>query len=140
MLLSSLLLMACDTQTIYSHYESVDVTGWSMLDTLRYTFEVTDTLSDYEVLIHVRHTEAYPYQNMWLFVDNDTIEFYLADERGQWLGNGRNSLVEMPILYEQSISYDHAGERTITICHAMRDSLLRGVSDVGVSIIKNGKE
>ena len=51
----------------------------------QFDYLIEDTMADYQMLIYVRHTEQYPYQNMWLFVDDagrqDTIEFYLADDR-----------------------------------------------------------
>lgn len=96
---------------------------------------------------------------MWLFVNNrpasdstyyaldsaefakptaqDTIEFYLANDRGVWLGNGKNGLTEMPVLYEEAYRFAHSGEQVITIQHGMREEPLRGVSDVGVIVTKN---
>ena len=92
------------------------------------------------MLIYVRHTERYPYQNMWLFVDDngyrDTIEFYLADDRGQWLGNKQNGFIEMPVLYEDTKQFADTGRYTLTIRHGMRDSLLRGITDIGMEIRK----
>lgn len=111
--------------------------GWHQDSVLDFRFDVEDTLSTYQILINVRHTENYSYQNMWLFADNDTIEFYLADDRGRWLGNGHNGYIEMPVLYEQAYRFAHSGEHTIRIRHAMRDSLLEGISDMGVKVVKN---
>lgn len=139
-LLSSLLLIACDKSTVYMQYTPIPVTGWHQDSILQYDFDITDTISTYQVLINVRHTETYPYQNMWLFVNNDTIEFYLADDRGLWLGNGRNGLIDMPVLYEDAAIFAHSGTHTITIQHAMRNEQLHGISDVGLTIRKNGKE
>ena len=96
------------------------------------------------MLIYIRHTEQYPYQNMWLFVDDagrqDTIEFYLADDRGQWLGNKHNGFIEMPVLLEETKHFADTGSYTMYIAHGMRDSLLRGVTDIGLEILQNGKE
>ena len=81
-LISSILLFAaCSRGTIYSHYEAVPMTGWHQDSVLEFRFDVEDTLSTYQILINIRHTENYSYQNMWLFADSDTIEFYLADDR-----------------------------------------------------------
>lgn len=131
---SVLLLCACDSRTIYSHYESVPIMGWHQDSVLEYRFDVSDTTSTYQILVNIRHTENYGYQNMWLFVEGDTIEFYLADERGRWLGNGKNGYIEMPVLYEENYRFDESGEHVVRVQHAMRDSLLRGVSDVGVMV------
>jgi len=136
--LSSLCLAACQNKTIYSEYQSVDINAWHMDSVLRFEVPITDTMGTYNVLLHVRHTDAYPYQNMWLFVEDnmslDTIEFYLANDRGEWLGNG-HSLMEMPILYRERI---HLTDSTysITIQQAMREERLRGIADIGVEMVK----
>ena len=70
----------------------------------------------------------------------DTIEFYLADDRGQWLGNKHHGFIEMPVLLESNYHYPDTGHYSLSIRHGMRDSLLRGITDVGVEIIRNGKE
>ena len=76
---------------------------------------------------------------MWLFVGHDgrqdTIEFYMANDRGEWLGNGKNGLIEMPVLYEEAYHYTK-GEHTITLQHGMREEALRGVVSVGVEVRK----
>lgn len=83
-LLSSclLLLMACNRDIVYSEFHSVPLKEWGADSVLTYRFDITDTLATYRMLVCVRHTEQYPYQNMWLFVGDsgrqDTIEFYLA--------------------------------------------------------------
>ena len=81
---------------------------------------------------------------MWLFVGEgqyrDTIEFYLADDRGQWLGDKNHGFIEMPVLLEEEKHFSDTGTYTLTIQQGMRDSLLRGITDIGVEIIRNGKE
>lgn len=167
--LSSLLwaLTACDRSTVYSEFRAVPLCEWYADSVLTYRFDIADTISTYEVLIYVRHTQQYPYQNMWLFVDwneankamltavdsadivpdsvrisvptitQDTIEFYLANDRGEWLGNGKNGLTEMPVLYEENYRFSHSGEQVLHIAHGMREEPLRGISDVGVVVKRN---
>jgi gliding motility-associated lipoprotein GldH len=109
-----------------------------------FEYSITDQSADYRILVYVRHTERYPYQNMWLFINDgvrrDTIEFYLADDRGQWLGNKHHGFIEMPVLIEDNYHYPDTGVYHMSIQHGMRDSLLRGVADVGLEIIKNGEK
>ncbi len=139
------LCVACSKRTVYSEYQNLPVTGWEADSAVHFTFCITDTLATYDVLIHLRHTQRYPYQNMWLFIDevtptlskSDTIEFYLADQRGQWLGNGWGNLREMPVLYKQRATFPAAGEYTYTIHQGMREDCLRGVNDIGLTIEYN---
>lgn len=136
---------SCRHNIVYSEFISIPSGEWysDMLPQFDYT--ITDKDADYRMLIYVRHTEQYPYQNMWLFVkDNkghrDTIEFYLADDRGRWLGDKHHGFIEMPVLFEEQYHFPDTGKYYLAIQHGMRDSALRGVMDIGVEIQRNGKE
>ena len=141
-LLSSLLaigLAGCRTDIVYSAFEDIDMAGCDKESVCRFCSPIEDTAATYQILLYVRQTETYPYQNMWLFVGHDgrqdTIEFYMANDRGEWLGNGKNGLIEMPVLYEEAYHYTK-GEHTITLQHGMREEALRGVVSVGVEVRK----
>lgn len=124
------------------HFEPVTDGAWHQDSVLRFAVGADDTLATYDLLFYVRHHQNYPYQNMWLFVtarqgervQTDTMEIYLADDRGFWLGNGRNGLTTMPVLYDE---HRLMGSDTLylTIQQGMRDSVLRGVQDIGVELI-----
>ena len=132
---------SCRSDIVYSQFSSISSEKWHIDSVAHFDYVIADTTPDYQILIYVRHTERYPYQNMWLFVDDngrkDTIEFYLADDRGQWLGNKHHGFIEMPVLLEDTKHYADTGTYHLTIQHGMRDSLLRGITDVGVEIIQN---
>ena len=142
---------ACRSDIVYTHFSPVFVDetmlssgGWHTDSILRFTYTITDVESNYYMLVYVRHTERYPYQNMWLFVNDrgrkDTIEFYLADERGRWLGDKHHGYIEMPVLMEECVHYPDTGLFCVEIAHGMRDSVLRGVTDIGLEIIRYEKE
>lgn len=132
--------------TIYSQYAAVPDLSWHQDSVFNFTFEVEDTIGLYDIFIDIRHTDAYPYQNMWLFVRNnmlptrDTLEFFLADDHGRWLGNGLNGLVEMPVIYEDGYRFPKLGTCQIAIMQGMRETYLKGVNDVGIIIKKHGQE
>ena len=134
MLLLAAGLFACTGKPRYLEFRRVDENGWDKDSVLSYVFDADDT-TDYDILIHVRHTDRYPYQNMWLFVgDGDTIEFYLADDYGRWLGEKGMHHINMPVLYEHAYRFDSTGTHTLNIRHGMRQDLLQGITDVGVEI------
>lgn len=138
--LASLALTACRSDIVYSQFYPISSGVWHMDSAAHFEYQIADADADYRMLIYVRHTERYPYQNMWLFVGDslhrDTIEFYLADDRGRWLGDKHHGFVEMPVLYEEQYHFPDTGSYDLTIQHGMRDSLLRGITDIGVEIIK----
>lgn len=138
------LFSACSHDVVYSRFMPIPSDRWGADSVLRFDYAITDTAADYRMIVYVRHSERYPYQNMWLFVGDgqrqDTIEFYLADDRGQWLGDQHHGWIEMPVLLEEEKHFPDTGAYSLTIQHGMRDSLLRGITDIGVEIIRNGKK
>jgi gliding motility-associated lipoprotein GldH len=151
-LCAAFFLTNCRSDIVYSQFSPISYSDgamsssdkWHMDSVVRFDYTIEDAQPDYQLLVYVRHTERYPYQNMWLFVEDslrkDTIEFYLADDRGQWLGNKHHGFIEMPVLLESNYHYPDTGHYSLSIRHGMRDSLLRGITDVGIEIIRNGKE
>ena len=135
---------SCRRNIVYSEFISIPSGEWSIDSLPRFDFAIEDNKTSYDIILYVRHTERYPYQNMWLFVqDNrqhsDTIEFYLADDRGRWLGDKHHGFIEMPVLYESNYHFPDTGKYCISVQHGMRDSVLRGVMDIGVEIVKGEK-
>ena len=107
LILINVSLLSCNRNLVFSEFQSLPMRGWEADSVLVYAPQIVDTTSKYELQIIIRHTDKYPYQNLWLFVDvkkdstilrRDTIESFLADDRGQWLGYGMR-LYELPILY-----------------------------------------
>lgn len=133
-------LTSCRNDIVYSRFYSVPSEKWHVDSVAQFDYTIDDMEALYNVLVYIRHSESYPYQNMWLFAGDslhrDTIEFYLADDRGQWLGNKHHGFIEMPVLLEHNMHYADTGTYHMTIQHGMRDSLLRGVMDVGLEIVK----
>ena len=136
-------LSACTRNTVYCQYYPISSSIWSADTTLRFDFHIDNAEATYSTLLYLRHNERYPYQNMWVFIDNgtqkDTIEFYLADDRGRWLGDKHHGFIEMPVLLDETKHFPDTGSYHLYISHGMRDSLLRGVTDVGVEIIRNSE-
>jgi gliding motility-associated lipoprotein GldH len=102
---------------------------------------LSDSVNEYQVLINIRHTDRYPYQNLWLFVDlqrdsillrRDTIEAQMANERGEWQGQGISQYA-LPLLYLEGQTLTQ-GEYTVSIQQGMRTEKLPGITEVGVRI------
>lgn len=136
-------LASCHRGVLVSEYQSLPLSGWQAQEVMSFTFDVTDTTSVYNVVMNVRHTDDYPYQNIWLFADLyadslllscDTLNYILANERGEWLGNGYGRLREMPMLYKQGYIFPQAGTYRVDVRQGMREELLPGVSEFGLTI------
>ncbi len=138
-----LALAACSQNEVFFNYQSVNVDGWSKDSVCVFDVKIDDASKVYNVYVNTRNVGEYPYQNIWLFVNktssdsvqiSDTINFYLADEFGKWLGDGVGSVYNMPVLYQQNIRFPKAGTYRYEIQHGMRDSLLSGINDIGLKV------
>lgn len=140
-----ILLSACNTETVYHSYHHISKDGWSKSDTLVFNTLLPDTLNAYQLTVEVRNLGNYPYQDLYLFVRSnpinsclftaDTIKCALADEQGQWNGNGLGAIYQNTFP-TRSIPFHHQNEITFKITHGMTDPLLKGISDIGIRITK----
>jgi gliding motility-associated lipoprotein GldH len=147
-----LLITACNNRDVFFQYSTLPVEGWHKDSLLVFDVPVTDSAATYNVYLYIRNSNSYPYQNFWFFTEkttvqgstvNDTIECYLADRRGKWLGSGAGALFEMPVVIEQNISFERNGIYRYRITQGMREDILQGISDIGLRVEKNetyGKE
>ena len=142
----ALLTVGCTSNDVYFQYRDIAPTGWSKDSVYSFSIPITDTRATYNVYVNVRNRGEYPYQNLWLFVSKtspdkvlvrDSIECYLADRRGKWLGSGLGSILEMPILYQQNVRFDKPGTYRYKIIHGMRDPVLEGINNIGMRVEKN---
>lgn len=135
--IGSLVLSACSIHDTYRSTCEVPEKGWTKYDTIVFEPYIKDTISTYSVVLTVRHTNVYPYQNMWLFInDMDSIEFYLCNQRGYWTGMHTGRFFEIPIQLYTHYQFPHKGNYQFRIVQGMRDEVLQGVSDIGLSIEK----
>ena len=136
MLLASIVLSSCSRDTVYGDFLSVDRQGWSADSALHFPVVVPDSSAAYDVEIHVRHTTDYPYQNLWLFIDRagrtDTLELYLADQRGHWFGRRMGSLYELTVPYLTGVHLPLQVQ--LDVRHGMRQLSLPTITDVGVTV------
>jgi len=146
-LIISLFAVACTSNDVYFQYKSVASKGWNKDSIYSFDIPISDTTVLYNVYVNVRNRGEYPYQNLWLFLSKtapdktqskDSIECYLADQRGKWLGSGIGSIMEMPILYQQNVRFKTKGTYHYKIVHGMRDSILTGINDIGMRVEKIG--
>jgi len=139
------ILCSCTNNDIFLQYRDISPEGWHCDSVLAFDVPVENCTWKYNVYINTRNTASYASQNLWLFLqvnypDNttvrDTIDFYLADERGKWLGRGIGNLYTMPVLYWQEKKFPQTGVYRFEIRHAMRYNALRGINNVGLRVEK----
>lgn len=128
--------MGCNRNTIYSGYKNIDMKGWDKDSALTYYIDIEDTLAAYDIVAIVRHTPSYPYQNLWLFTDHDSIDILLADNHGRWLGSGVGDHKELAAILLENQHFEHPGKHALRIRHGMRTEALRGLTELGIEVKK----
>ncbi len=136
-------IAACKNNNVYFHYHSVNPDAWNKDSIYVFDIEIPNIVSSYNIYINVRNSPDYSYQNLWLFVNEispdesvnkDTIEFYLADHKGKWLGTGAGAIKEMPVLYKQNHIFEAPGTYIFEVGHGMRVDELKGITEIGMRV------
>ncbi len=146
-LLVIITLVSCERGVIYDNSVSVSDDGYWNCDTPAvFRVEISDTNTFCKMGILVRNSIQYGYSNLFLFVEEttpdsvvtrDTVEYFLADDYGRWIGSGFSTLYTNLFLYQDSLRYSHPGTYTYTVRHGMRDPLLPGITDIGLKLIQD---
>ena len=123
--------------------------AWSYNFKPKFTFEITDTTAGYETYFIIRHTQAYPFSNLWLWlyiktpgdstVRRERVNVPLAQSNGKWLGNGMGELFQQQLrLNLDSVNFKKLGTYQITVEQNMRVNPLPEVLNVGMMVKKRG--
>lgn len=139
----SALLFACNSGSIVQDKFTIPDGEWHMNRIFTSKVLVEDTLTPYDFYLNVRNGGDYKYNNLHVFVTTvfpnskrsiDTIECQLADQSGRWLGKGLGDILDSRIWYKANKRFPMKGEYKFIIQHAMRDTTVDAVLNIGISI------
>jgi len=144
-----LILSSCKKEsTVYSRYYYFEKHEWSSKDTAKFRVDIIDTTSLCDVNVKIRHGELYPYSNLYVFLttiypDNrkqiDTIEFILANSKGEWYGSGLGDMYDITLPIKKNIRFAKSGLYQFYFVNAMRHDPLPNISEFGFEIIRVSK-
>ena len=145
--ITTLFLNSCTEIDLFEKNISIPNIEWSNSFNASGSFIIKDTVSTYNVYLVLRHTDAYPYNNIWLNVglqspgDADLqfqkINLYLGSDAHGWEGIGMNDIWEVRKLISGAPKkFIKAGEYNFSISQLMRNNPLNNVISVGVSVQK----
>ncbi len=139
------IMPSCDNTRYYEEFIEVDPTGWDFQDSIHFQTMVQDSLGYYNFLVEFRHSTAYPYSNIYLYIKTllpdgryalDTLSYQLAEPDGKWLGSGYSDIKSISLPFQKDIIFPVTGNYQFIITHGMRDTLLIGMKDIGFRIEK----
>lgn len=136
---------SCKNNIVYEQHKKLEAGGWNADSPAVFQVPVQDTSSIYNVYIHLRNTGDYPWRNIYFFVNTvspseahvaDTVEYYLADEKGKWYGKGWGQVWSHMLPYRMNIKFPYQGIYTFTIKQGMRSDSLPSILDTGILLEK----
>ena len=126
----------------YTGYHNIEPRGWAYGSPLEFDISQAGAPVYGNIVISVTNDNSYPYRNLWLEVSyitpeglhRDTVNVAMCDLYGNWYGNG------LPGHYQLSDTItttpvEFADSSTIKVRHIMRVDTIRGLSQVGLSIL-----
>jgi gliding motility-associated lipoprotein GldH len=145
---AAIFLVSCDKKRVFDEYKSVG-TVWHKDSVVTFDLPEIDTTKAYNLFVNIRDNNSYPYNNLFLIVSMDhpggltkvdTLEYQMADDEGNLLGNGFSDIKESALFYKEKVKFKK-GKYQIHIRQAVRESgkvagvkELKGISDVGFRI------
>jgi gliding motility-associated lipoprotein GldH len=112
-----LTIVSCDSKMVVG--EMRDMPGyWDINEVLEFHVPQLDSLKKYDLFIHLRNTNDYPYNNIFLIASiefphgktiTDTLEYRMADPDGSWLGSGIGTVKENKLWYKEDVSFFEEG-------------------------------
>ena len=115
---------------------------WDKDKVYYFTFMIEDNRIPYDLTLAVRNNNMYPYQNLWLFcneeppignLQRDTVEYMLADDFGKWYGHGISLFLStFPI--RTNYYFPYPGQYTFSFRQGMRNDHLEGIQEIGLTI------
>jgi gliding motility-associated lipoprotein GldH len=139
------MFISCNNNVVFDDYKTFENQIWNSDSSVVFDYSASDTICNHKLVIKVRHTTDYEFQNLFLFVTaekTDTLELLLANKGGKWLGKGIGDVREIEFVYRQDKVFAKKGEVTFEIEQAMRYGELEkiqhlnNIKAIGLSIQK----
>jgi len=141
-------IVSCSQKEVFFDYYTFANAEWNRDNPAVFNVNITNNSKPYDVSLEIRNNDDYPFSNIWLFIDyqtpggnlrTDTVGADLADIYGKWYGKGL-SLYNLSIPYETSVLFPDTGTYVYTIHQGMRENPLKGISDIGLKVLKKTDE
>jgi gliding motility-associated lipoprotein GldH len=142
------LIQSCEDQRFFEEYISIPDSKWEASKHANFEVSIEDTAANYDFFINIRNTASFPYSNLFLFINTyfpdgrasrDTVELFLADNEGKWLGQGSGRIYDNRVLFKRNVIFPLKGTYVFEVEQAMRQEVLPEIMDVGLRIEKKAK-
>ena len=137
---------SCNTINVYEKNKTIKNNSWISRDIVKDSFQITDTISYYDMYVTLRHTDAYAYNNIWLNAGmqhpGDSMYFRklnltLGNDANGWKGTGMDDIWELrEKINNTPFRFRKKGIYRFSIQQVMREDSLKGIMSVGMRLQK----
>lgn len=143
-----MLMPACHTNAIVDTNMSMPSRNWNYANKVKVTVNITDSSKPYTIRFKLRHSSDYAYSNIFILMHmkgggqqpkTRRYEYRLAQPDGQWNGSGSGNLFTYSLPLLTNYRFPSPGNYELEIEQNMRDNPLKGISDAGIAVLKQGE-
>lgn len=140
------LLYSCNKNVIFTEYRKFDNEEWYAKNKAVFEVDIQDKNSLNNISLMIRHADAYPYSNVFLFLETtypdgktvtDTMEVIMANSKGEWVGSGAGDIFDLKVPIKRNVRFPMTGKYKFAFQQAMRTDPLPLVMDFGFEIEKS---
>ncbi len=146
LLFLTILLAACGPINTFEKNVPIPGHEWDGNFKPTINFEITDTVSLYNVFVVIRHRNAYGYNNIWIrgtvqepgdtAIRSQQFDLRLANDETGWFGKGMDDIFEHRILIQERTRFRKTGEYRFRLEQTMREDPLKHVMNIGLRVEK----
>lgn len=142
-LLLAVTLFSCRQVALYERLQNIPGAQWQRSFIPDYSFDISDTSRYYRIYVVLRHTNRYPYRNIWLNVGvqnpGDTLQVQQFElplaASDKWLGVGMDDVFERrALLLPRPVKFNKPGTVHFTLQHTMRLDPLPELLQAGIRV------
>lgn len=142
--ISAVSISSCTKETVVDLSQDIG-DSWSKDDKVIFEYEIQDSIAVVDFYINLRNTTEYNYSNIYFFIKTiypdqrysiDTLECFLANMKGEWLGSGIGKFRDSKIPFKKNMRFPMNGYYRMEFEMAMRDTLLDGIDALGIRVEK----
>jgi len=116
--------VSCQNENKKEVYHSFNNNIWNTDSIVSFEFDNIDTTSSHDLYLMVRHTTNFKFQNLFLFTNfenqQDTLELFLSEKSGRWLGKGFGEIKELKIKIKENVNFKENQDQIFSVEQAMR--------------------
>ncbi len=107
-----------------------------------FSFDILDTTKSYDLIVTLRVTTSYNYNNLWMFINTKTpsgktqrspFEIPVSNPDGSWVGTKSGTVVENQLVFQDK-KFPEKGKYTIGIEQGIVEETIDEILDIGLTV------